>query len=331
MRAEPKVGRPTQSEHVTAQPIMLRTGDGDALYTFLQTVRNEDDSFDTYVTMVTINGKQKMFAWHTINFSMACEVPRLDKLMNWLHERPGRTFPNLDLIQLGFMDADHSEDDPAYAKKWQSRGIVYASGKKSGWESNCFHASDQDHGDCSTFWQVRFNTISSFRVGGVYTPGFLKLGGRKISTKAGKKFRKNEVPLEAEPECREGYLDVLFFVCVANEDVLVPLGAAESKGSSKIIQQLLVHNALTFCTGDVSYFMRTAVANAIVIAAGHGAAREMLELEDIPNQSLAAVGAWIESALKKYYLRKLQVPDWQETHEYLLAQKSGFFWLNWKV
>ena len=39
--------------------------------------------------------------------------------------------------------------------------------------------------------------------------------------------------------------------------------------------------------------MRTAVANAIAIADEHGAAREMLELEDIPDRSLAAVGAWI--------------------------------------
>ena len=69
--------------------------------------------------------------------------------------------------------------------------------------------------------------------------------------------------------------------------------------------------------------MRTAVANTIAIA--DGAAREMLGLEDIPDRSLAAVGAWIESALEKYSLRKVQVPDLQETHEYLLAQKSGIF------
>ena len=128
----------------------------------------------------------------------------------------------------------------------------------------------------------------------------MKLSGRKISTKAGKKLRKNE-------------------------DFFVSLSAAGSRGSSKIIQQLIVHNELTFCTGDAGYCMRTAVANAIAIADGHGAAREMLELEDIPDRSLAAVGAWIESALKKYSLRKIQVPDWQETHEYLLARKSGIF------
>ena len=67
--------------------------------------------------------------------------------------------------------------------------------------------------------------------------------------------------------------------------------------------------------------MRTAVANAIAIADGHGAAREVLELEDIPDRSLSAVGG----ALKKHSLRKIQVPDWQETHEYLLAQKFGIF------
>ena len=200
VRAEPQVGRPRQSEHPTAQHIMLRTGDGDALCTSLQTVRNEDDSFDTYLAEFMINGEEKMVAWHTINFMMACEVPRLDELMNWLHERPGRTFTNLDLIQLGFMDPDDPEDDPGYAKNWQLRRIVYASGKKYGWESNCFYASGQDHGGPSTFWQVRFHTISSFRVGGLYTPSFLKLSCRKISTKAGKKLRKHGVHLEADPE-----------------------------------------------------------------------------------------------------------------------------------
>ena len=132
MRAEPQIGRPTQSEHPTAEHIILRTRDGDAPFTPLQTVRNEDDSFDTYLAGVMINGEEKMVAWHTINFSMACEVHRLDELMNWLHERPGRTFTNLDLIQLGFMDLDDPEDDPGYAEIWQLRLIVYASGKKYG-------------------------------------------------------------------------------------------------------------------------------------------------------------------------------------------------------
>ena len=56
------------------------------------------------------------------------------------------------------------------------------------------------------------------------------------------------------------------------------------------------------------------MANAIGIADGHGSAREMLELEYIPDRSLAAVGAWIESALEKYSLRKIQVPNLQDTH-----------------
>ena len=116
-------------------------------------------------------------------------------------------------------------------------------------------------------------------------------------------------------------------MCLKNEDVLVPLGAAGSRGSSEIIQQLLVHNKLTFCAGDARYCMRTEVANAISIADGHGAAGEMLELEYIPDQSLAAVGAWVHGlrVLGKYSLWKIQVPGWQETHDYLLAQKSGMF------
>ena len=72
-----------------------------ALCTSLQTVRNEDDSFDTYLAGIMINGEEKIVPWLTINFMMACEVPRLDGLMNCLHERPSRTFANLDLIQLG--------------------------------------------------------------------------------------------------------------------------------------------------------------------------------------------------------------------------------------
>ena len=114
-------------------------------------MRNEDDSFDTYLAEVMINGEEKMVAWHTINFMMACEVPRLDKLMDWLQERPSRTFTNLDLIQLGFMDPDDPEDNPGYAKNWQLRRTVYVSGKKYGWESNCFYGSGQDHGGPSTF------------------------------------------------------------------------------------------------------------------------------------------------------------------------------------
>ena len=121
MRAESQVGRPTQSELPTARHIILRTRDGDALCTSLQTVRNEDDSFDTYLAGVLINGEEKMVPWLTISFMMVCEVPRLDELMNWLHERPGRTFTNLDLIQLVFMDPDDPEDDPGYAKNWQLR------------------------------------------------------------------------------------------------------------------------------------------------------------------------------------------------------------------
>ena len=116
VRAESQVGRPTHSEHSTAQHIILRTRNGDALCISLQTVRNEDDSFDTYLAGVMINGEEKMFACLTINFMMACEVPRLDEFMNWLHERPGRTFTNIDLIQLGFIDPDDPEDDPGYAK-----------------------------------------------------------------------------------------------------------------------------------------------------------------------------------------------------------------------
>ena len=137
-----------------------------------------------------ITGEEKMVAWHTINFMMACEVPRLDELLDWLRERSGRTFANLDLIQLGFMDPDDPEDDPAYAKKWQLRRIVYASGKKYGWEPNCIYGSEQEHGGPSTFWKVKFHTISSFRVGGLYAPSFLNLvveksaqGRRKFTEK----------------------------------------------------------------------------------------------------------------------------------------------------
>ena len=202
-RAEPQGGRPRQSEHPTTQHIILRTSDGNALCTYLQTVRNGDDSFDTYLARAMINGEERMVAWHTINFMMACEIPRLDELMDWLHERPGRTFANLDLIQLGLMDLDDPEDDPAYAKKWQLRRLVYASGKTYGWEPNCFYASDEEHGEPSTFWQVRFHTISSFRVMGLYTQSVSKLGGRKISTKAGKKVRKKWSTPRGRPQVSE--------------------------------------------------------------------------------------------------------------------------------
>ena len=60
-----------------------------------------------------------------------------------------------------------------------------------------------------------------------------------------------------------------YFSCVKNEDVFVLLGAAGSRGSSKIIQPLLGNNELTFCTGYAGYCTRTAVANAFAIADGH--------------------------------------------------------------
>ena len=126
----------------------------------------------------------------------------------------------------------------------------------------------------------------------------MKLDGRNISTKSGKKLRKNGLHLEADPKCLQGYLDELFLFCVKNEDLFVPLGAAGSGGSSKIIQQLAVHIELTFCIGNAGYCIRTAVTNAIAIADGDGAAGGMLELENMPDRSLAAVGAWMESALK---------------------------------
>ena len=159
-----------------------------------------------------------MFAWHTINFMMACDAPRLDELMNWLHERPGRIFTNLGtnlgLIQLGFMDPDNPEDDPAYAKKWQLRGIVYTSGKNYGCDSDCFYASDQDHGEPSTFWLVIFHSISSFRVGRLYTPRFLKLRGRKVSTKAGKNYGKMEYTPRLTPSLGKG-IWMNYFLCVS--------------------------------------------------------------------------------------------------------------------
>ena len=138
MRAEPQGGRPNQWEHPTAQKVILRTRDGNALCTSSQTVRNGDDGFDSYLKRVTINGDENVVAWHSTNFMMAYGVPRLDELMDWLHERLGRTSKNSNLIQLGFMDPDHPEDDPAYAKKWRVRRIVYESGKEYIWESNCF-------------------------------------------------------------------------------------------------------------------------------------------------------------------------------------------------
>ena len=138
-----------------------------------------------------------------------------------------------------------------------------------------------------------------------------------------RKVRKNKVHLAADLKWRKGHPDGLFLECRENEEVLVPLGAAGSRGSSEIVQQLLVHNELTFFTEDTIYCLRMAVANAIAIADGHGATGEMLELEDIPDRSWAAEGARIRSASQKYSLRKIQGPDWQETHEYLLAQKSG--------
>ena len=84
----------------------------DALCTSLQTAGNEDESFDTYLAGFMITGEEKMVAWHTINFVMACEVSRPDELMYWPHEPSGRTFTNLYLIQLDFMDPDDPEDDP---------------------------------------------------------------------------------------------------------------------------------------------------------------------------------------------------------------------------
>ena len=59
VRAEPRNGWPTQSEHRTAPHIILRKKDWSALCTPLQTVRNGDESFDTYLAKVMISRDEK--------------------------------------------------------------------------------------------------------------------------------------------------------------------------------------------------------------------------------------------------------------------------------